>query len=107
MNAEAVWRLTESVSGDKDPYAIAAEAILNGLDEQIVTKIEDMILRANFSDEQLERMWKEKRRKAGVPTMRDEQKGERGADELPEFITKTNEEPELFTEKPRRQEGKK
>src|SRR5438046_1935568 len=75
MNAEAVWRLTESVSGDKDPYAIAAEAILNGLDEQIVTKIEDMILRANFSDEQLERMWREKWRKAGR-TMRDEQRSE-------------------------------
>ena len=73
MNAEMVWRLTESVSGDKDPYAIAAEAILNGLDEQIVTQIEDMILRANFTDDQLERMWAEKRRKAGI-LMPDEQK---------------------------------
>ena len=72
MNAEMVWRLTESVSGDKDPYAIAAEAILNGLDEQIVTKIEDMILRANFTDEQLDRMWAEKRRKSGI-LMPDEQ----------------------------------
>jgi hypothetical protein len=49
---------------------------LNGLDEEIVKRIEDMVLRANFSDEQLERMWKEKWRKAGVPTMPDEQKGE-------------------------------
>jgi len=78
MNAEAVWRLTESVTGDKDPHALAAEAILNGLDERIVKIIEDMILRANFSDEQLARLWKEKWRKAGVPTMPDEQKDEQG-----------------------------
>jgi Arc-like DNA binding domain len=90
MNAEAVWRLTESVSGDKDPYAIAAEAILNGLDEQIVTKIEDMILTANFSDEQLERMWREKWRKAGLPTMPDEQQSE-GADSLKPMPPETDE----------------
>src|SRR5262249_1606484 len=65
MNAEAVWRLSESVLGNKDPHAIAAEAILNGLDQRIVTIIEDMILRANFSDEQLNRMQDEKYRKAG------------------------------------------
>jgi plasmid stability protein len=51
MNAEAVWRLSESVLGNRDPYAIAAEAILNGLDERIVTIIEDMILRANAEKE--------------------------------------------------------
>ena len=51
MNAEAVWRLSESVLGNGDPYAIAAEAILNGLDQRIVTIIEDMILRANAEKE--------------------------------------------------------
>jgi plasmid stability protein len=51
MNAEAVWRLSESVLGNRDPYAIAAEAILNGLDQRIVTIIEDMILRANAEKE--------------------------------------------------------
>jgi len=75
LNAEVVWRLSESVSGDKDPNAIAADAILNGLDERIVTIIEDMILRANFSDKQLDRMWRAKWRKAGLPVA-DEQKGE-------------------------------
>jgi len=77
MNAEAVWRLSESVLGNKDPHAIAAEAILNGLDQRIVTIIEDMILRANFSDEQLNRMQDEKYRKAGLPTL-DELKDELG-----------------------------
>jgi len=108
MNAEMVWRLTESVSGDKDPHAIAAEAILNGLDEEIVTRIEDMILRANFTDEQLERMWAEKRRKAGILIQRDERHTT-----VLDPITKTheeheagNDEPELFTETPRRQRGK-
>ena len=51
MNAEAVWRLSESVLGNRDAYSIAAEAILNGLDERIVTIIEDMILRANAEKE--------------------------------------------------------
>jgi hypothetical protein len=51
MNAEAVSRLSESVLGNRDPYAIAAEAILNGLDQRIVTIIEDMILRANADKE--------------------------------------------------------
>src|SRR5262249_20651265 len=60
-----------------DPHAIAAEAILNGLDQRIVTIIEDMILRANFSDEQLNRMQDEKYRKAGLPTL-DELKDELG-----------------------------
>jgi hypothetical protein len=95
MNAEAVWRLSESVSGDKDPYAIAAEAIMNGLDERIVKIIEDMCLRANFSEEQLDRMFDERfrkaderwrksaarRRKAGLPPpdeKNDEQKDEQG-----------------------------
>jgi len=92
MNAEVVWRLSESVSGDKDPYAIAAEAIMNGLDERIVKIIEDMCLRANFSEEQLDRMFAERfderwrksaarRRKAGLPPpdeKKDEQKDEQG-----------------------------
>jgi plasmid stability protein len=47
LNAEVVWRLSESIAGNKDPYSLAAEAILNGLDERVVTIIEDMILRAN------------------------------------------------------------
>jgi hypothetical protein len=47
MNAEIVRRLSESVYGGNDPAALAAEAILNGLDQEIVTIIEDMILRAN------------------------------------------------------------
>lgn len=51
MNAEAVQRLSESVLGNSDPYAIAAEAILNGLHDRIVTIIEDMILRANADEE--------------------------------------------------------
>jgi hypothetical protein len=51
MNAEAVWRLSESVLGNRDPHAIAAEAILNGLDQEIVEQIEDMILRANAEKE--------------------------------------------------------
>ena len=51
MNAEAVQRLSESVLGNSDPYAIAAEAILNGLHDRIVTIIEDMILRANADKE--------------------------------------------------------
>jgi hypothetical protein len=74
MNAEIVWRLTESVSGSKDPYSIAAEAILNGLDQEIVTRIEDMILRANFTDEQLDRMLDERFRKAGWPMPPDDQR---------------------------------
>jgi hypothetical protein len=86
MNAEAVWRLSESVSGKKDPYTIAAEAILNGLDEQIVKRIDDMVLRAHFSDEELTRIWhekwqkaNEKRRKADARrNRRNEQKDEQG-----------------------------
>jgi plasmid stability protein len=51
LNAEAVARLSESVLGNKDPDALAAAAILNGLDQRIVTIIEDMILRANAEKE--------------------------------------------------------
>jgi hypothetical protein len=83
MNAEAVWRLSESVLGKRDPYAIAAEAILNGLDERIVTIIEDMILRANFSDKELDRAWQAKWRKAGLPVL-DEQKDEQENEESEE-----------------------
>jgi plasmid stability protein len=52
LNAEVVWRLSESIAGNKDPYAIAAEAIMNGLDQRVVTIIEDMVLRANPSKEE-------------------------------------------------------
>ena len=76
MNAEIVRRLSESIYGGQDPPGMAAEVILNGLDEEIVKRIEDMILSANFSDEQLSRMWREKWRKGGLP-IPDEQKDEK------------------------------
>jgi hypothetical protein len=79
MNAEIVKRLNESIYGGQDPAGMAAEAILNGLDKDIVAKIEDMVLSANFSDQQLSRMWHEKWSKAGLPVAderKDEQRGE-------------------------------
>jgi hypothetical protein len=51
MNAEIVRRLHESIYGGQDPAGMAAEAILNGLDQEIVTRIEDAILRANAEEE--------------------------------------------------------
>ena len=77
MNAEIVRRLSESIYSGQDPAGMAAEAILNGLDKEIVAKIEDMILSANFSDEELTRMSRAQWQKAGVPTTTDEQRGEK------------------------------
>jgi hypothetical protein len=46
LNAEVVARLGESIMGRQDPDALAAAAILNGLDPRIVRIIEDRILKA-------------------------------------------------------------
>jgi hypothetical protein len=75
MNSEIVQRLSKSLHETEPTAAVVAEALLNGLDQEIVDQIEDMILRANAE-----------REVAGL---------------------QQNEEPGLFTEIPRRQEGKK
>jgi hypothetical protein len=47
MNAEIVRRLSESVQGGpNDRAGVAAEAILSGLDREIVKRIEEMFLEA-------------------------------------------------------------
>jgi hypothetical protein len=44
LNAEVVARLAESIMGRQDPDALAAAAILNGLDHRILKIIKDRIL---------------------------------------------------------------
>jgi len=44
LNAEVVARLGESIIGRQDPDALAAAAILNGLDPRIVKIIKDRIM---------------------------------------------------------------
>jgi hypothetical protein len=46
MNAEIVRRLSESIRGQGDWAGMAAEAILNGVDQEILTRMEEMILDA-------------------------------------------------------------
>jgi hypothetical protein len=46
LNAEVVARLGESIMGRQDPDALAAAAIMNGLDPRILKIIEDRILEA-------------------------------------------------------------
>jgi len=44
LNAEVVARLGESIIGHQDPDALAAAAILNGLDPRILENIKERIL---------------------------------------------------------------
>jgi hypothetical protein len=88
MNSEIVQRLSKSLHEGYESAAVVAEAILNGLDQEIVDQIEDMILRANAEREVRELYRKDAEAEVTVLQLKDE-------------------EPELFTEMPRRQEGKK
>jgi plasmid stability protein len=46
LNAEVVARLGQSIMGHQDPDALAAAAIMNGLDQRILKIIEERILEA-------------------------------------------------------------